>query len=111
MRTEEGEEAEEEDPCFPEQSMEMDPKLNHTERGVQVTREGKDNWGEPYWHDRWHPQGHQPGNVSDACPLSYVDVSDEMALSDLHMKNSDDLEAKNVFTRNDYDITLFSDRG
>ena len=110
-RTEEGEEAEEEDPCFPEQSMETDPKLNHAERGVQVTHEGKDNWGEPYWHDRWHPQAHQPGNVSDACPFAYVDVSDEMALSDLHMKNSDNLEAKNVFTRNDYDITLFSNRG
>ena len=110
-RTEEGEEAEEEDPCFPEQSMETDPKLNHPERGVQVTCEGKDNWGEPYWHDRWHPQAHQPGNILDACPFSYVDVSDEMALSDLHMKNSDDLEAKNVFTRNDYNITLFSDRG
>ena len=91
--------------------METDQKLNHPERGVQVTREGKDNWGEPYWHDRWHPQAHQPGNILDACPFSYVDVSDEMALSDLHMKNSDDLEAKNIFTRNDYNITLFSDRG
>ena len=109
-RTEEGEEVKEEDSCFPEQSMEMDFKLNHPERCVQGTREGKDNCGEPDWHDRWHPQAHQPGNVSDACSFSYVDVSDEMALSDLHMKNSDDLEAKNIFTRNDYDITLFSDR-
>ena len=111
VRTEEGKEAEEEDPCFSEQSMETDPKLNHTERGVQVTCEGKDNWGEPYWHDKWYPQDHQPGNHSDACPFSYTDVSDEMALSDLHMKNSDDLEAKNIFSRNDYDITLFSNRG
>ena len=111
VRTEEGEEAEEEDPCFPEQSMETDPKLNQAERGVQVTCEGKDKWGELYWHDMWHPQAHQPGNIFDACPFSYVDVSDKMAVSDLHMKNSDDLEAKNIFIRNDYDITLFSNRG
>ena len=74
----------------------MDPKLNQTERGVQVTHEGKDNWGKPYWHDRWHLQGHQPGNVSDACCFSYIDVSDE---------------EKKFFTKNEYGITLFSDRG
>ena len=83
-----------------------------TLRGVFKLHVREKTTGEnPYWHDRWHPQAHQPGNVLDVCPFTYVDVSNEMALSDLHMKNSDDLEAKNVFTRNDYDITLFSDRG
>ena len=110
-REEDGDEAEEDDPCFEEQSMDTNPKLNHADRGVEVTREGTDKWGEPFWHDKWHPTNSQPGTVSDACPFSYVDVTNEMAREDLHMKNSEDLEAKMEFARNDYDITLFSDRG
>ena len=110
-REEDGDEADEEDPCFEEQSMKTNPKLNHVETGVDVTHEGKDIWGEPFWHDKWHPSNPRPGTVSGACPFSYVDVMDEIALEDLHMKNSEDLKAKSEFKRSDYNITLFSDRG
>ena len=102
---------EEENIYFPEQSIDTSPDLNHKDRGVKVSRQGKDNWGQPFWYDKWHPQNEEPITVSDACPFSYVDVTDETAKEDCHMSDANDLVAKTTFMRDDFDITLFSDRG
>ena len=102
---------EEENIYFPEQSIDTNPDLNHKDRGVKVSRQGKDNWGQPFWYDKWYPQNEEPITVSDTCPFSYIDIPDETAEEDCHMSDADDLVAKTTFTRDDFNITLFSDRG
>ena len=107
---EDSEEAEEEDILFPKQSIDTDPDLNHRDRGIKVNHEGVDTWDQPFWFDKWHSVNEEPVTVSDACPFSHVDVTDKIAEQDCHMLDTEDLAAKKTFTRDDYNITLFSDR-
>ena len=96
--------------CFPKQEVQEGVTNNHEEMGNDtVTHEGNDNWGKPYWFDKWHPCEENPVTVSDAMPYKYIETTDSMAELDLHMVD-DELEARKM-RMSDLDITLWSDRG
>ena len=53
--------------CFPPQTVAELFQINHQEMGNDtVTREGFDNWKEPFWFDKWHPKQENPAAASDA---------------------------------------------
>ena len=96
--------------CFLPQTVTELFEINHDEMGNNtVSREGLDNWKEPFWFDKWHPRQDNPAAASDAAPYKYVVTTDDLADLDLHMV-VDALEAKRMRMSN-LDITLWSDRG
>ena len=96
--------------CFLPQTVAESFQINHEEMGNDtVSREGFDNWKEPFWFDKWHPKQDNPASASDDIPNKYVTTTDNLADLDLHMV-ADALEVKKM-RMSDLDITLWSDRG
>ena len=96
--------------CFPLQTVTESFQINHYEmRNNTVSKQGFDNWNEPFWFDKWYPREENPAAASDATPYKYVTTTDDLANLDLYMV-ADALEVKRMRT-SDLDITLWSDRG
>ena len=75
---------------------------------------GVDEWGYAWFYDGHHPmyKDKLPSQYSDACPNSYVEVTDNVALMDTHMSWYTVQTMKGrPWTIDDYDITMWSDRG
>ena len=96
--------------CFPPQTVTESFEINHNEIwNDTVSREGLDNWKEPFWFDKWHLRQDNSAAASDAALYKYVVTTDDLADLDLHMV-ADALEVKRM-RMSDLDITLWSDRG